>query len=120
MTEQQIKILMKQQDPPAKTYRPRHKSQVVTDARRQQLHDNEGVWFVWQDNAKNRAYERKMLWHLLGLRQGAKFSKGVIPYESRIVHNNDGKSFTLFVRYSPIQNPESQSASQATDTLLLS
>jgi hypothetical protein len=96
-----MEIPMVQQDPPVKSYRPSKQNREMVNARREQLHANAGVWFVWQDDARNRAYERKMLWLLLGLRQGEKFSKNEIDYQSRIVETENGR-FTLYVRYHPV------------------
>ena len=105
MTTETITLAMRQQDPPPRDrYRPNAKNIALINIRRQQLHDNAGVWFVWQDDARNRSYERKVAWQLLGLRQGSKFYKSEIPYELRSVRNNNNDLFTLYVRYTG--NPE--------------
>ena len=100
---------MRQADPPQKGgYRPQQQTKALVEVRRKQLHDNPDKWFVWQDNLPNRSYERKVAWLLMGLRQGSPMRIGELPYEFRLVTNEDGNAYTLYVRYKAdaIQNPE--------------
>jgi len=99
------RLLMVRRDPPAKAYSPRAENRTMVELRRQQLKENPETWFVWQEGAKNRSYERKALWLLLNLRQGEKFSKQDSPYQTRLVRDNNN-TFTIYVRYIAKENPE--------------
>jgi hypothetical protein len=104
------RLLMVRRDPPVRAYRPQTKNRTMVELRRQQLKENPETWFVWQEGAKNRSYERKALWLLLNMRQGEKFSKKDSPYQTRLVQDDNG-TFTIFVRYVAKENPEQVVAS---------
>jgi len=69
--------------------------------RRNQLIENPNTWFVWQTNAKNPSYVRKVIGQLLGKRQDEKFSIYDSPYKARVVRNGSATDFTLYVIYQP-------------------
>jgi len=96
--------LMIQADPPA-SKRGRKPSAKV-GVRREQLHQNPGTWFLWQNDAKNPSYSRKTAWQLLELKQGDKIKMKQIPYEFRSIKNENDSCYTLYVRYIPTKGQQ--------------
>jgi hypothetical protein len=88
---------MKQEDP-----RPRKKgyrgSNSRTLARRAQLTNNPGQWFVWKENAKTAGDTGQALRTLLGLTSIKGLDRKALPFESTSRVNED-KTWCVYVRY---------------------
>jgi len=92
-------LLMEKAMPPDRLRKRKEREVIVV--RRTQLRENPGEWFVWQRDAKNASYKRKVIRQILGLTENAKFSLKNGPYEAALNKNESDDYYTLYVRYNP-------------------
>jgi hypothetical protein len=98
MTTVEKELLMQPAIPPQKGRAGRRQSLLVR-VRREQLLQNPNTWFIWQDDAKNRSYVRKVARQLLDIPEPIKFSLQNIPYVLKIFQNTENDLYTLYVLY---------------------
>ncbi len=73
-------------------------STAATIARRAQLQQNPGEWFVWKDNAKTGGDTGQALRTLVGNYSLKGVDRKTLPYESTARINENG-TWTVYVRY---------------------
>jgi len=69
-----------------------------TEAKKNELLANAGVWFVWQEEAKYYEYGQKALRSLCGVRAGDKGGTKNAPYEVAVRRNDNG-TYKVYARY---------------------
>ena len=98
MTTVESELLMKQALPP-QTGRVARRQSLMVRIRKEQLLQNPNTWFVWQEDAKNRSYLRKIARQLANIPEPVKFSLADIPYVLKIFQNTENDLYTVYVLY---------------------
>lgn len=73
-------------------------SSIATIARREQLHNNPGEWFVWRENAKTAGDTGQALRTLLAVTSIKGLDRKTLAYQSTARINED-KTWNVYVRY---------------------
>ena len=94
-----IKPMVKESPRPRRTRAGRTGgSTAITVARRNQLKQNPGEWFVWKDGAKTGGDTGQALRTLTGDYSLKGVDRGTLAYESTARVNDNG-TWTVYVRY---------------------
>ena len=70
-----------------------------TVLRRNQLKANPNEWFIWKENAKTGGDTGQVLRTLLGATTLKCVDRNTLPFEATARLNEDGQTWTIFVRY---------------------
>lgn len=70
-----------------------------TIARREQLKEYPNAWFIWKENAKTGGDTGQVLRTLVGVTTLKGLDRNTLPFEATARLNEDGSSWTIYVRY---------------------